>query len=313
MKTLLSLIAISLLALAGCGSSTRLTKVDPALAVLVPSDTVMLAGLKMEPIRKTVVYQKYLGERGLPLLDQFAASTGLDPRTDLWEILLASDGKKAVMMARGKFAEMGREPRLDLPGSARTSYRGYTVIENEENAVVFLNATTAVAGTPAVVKGVLDRRDSPSPIPAELQELVKSIPVTHQVWAVSLGGAEFLNPLLPAQGNLAMARSLVAPVKKFSAAMDLEAGFDGYVLAECGTPEDTKQLYDALRALVGLARLSTPTGQAEMLALLEAVSVTQQQQKVELRARVPLDLLEKIAAKAGEGGARSMLPFFQGR
>ena len=75
--------------------------VDPALLEMVPADTVMLTGIRVESIRKTPLFQKYGGGIG-QALDSLAQSRELDLlRQDLKEVLLASNGKATVVVGQG--------------------------------------------------------------------------------------------------------------------------------------------------------------------------------------------------------------------
>src|SRR5712691_3920812 len=105
-------------------------KVDPALVTLVPADTVLLVGTRVEALEKTPVYQKYLADRQVLQIEDFAMQTGIDPRKDLRELLFVSNGKQGVLLGRGKFANQA-EPH---------------VIGNAQTAVAFINSSTAAVG-----------------------------------------------------------------------------------------------------------------------------------------------------------------------
>src|ERR1700730_9642497 len=78
--------AIALLTLSGCSHAPPVgPKIDPALAMLIPADTVLLVGTRLEAIEKTAVYKKYLAQRSIPQIDAFAKQTLIDPRKELWE------------------------------------------------------------------------------------------------------------------------------------------------------------------------------------------------------------------------------------
>jgi hypothetical protein len=53
-------------------------------------------------------------------------------------------------------------------------------------------------------------------------------------------------------------------------------------------------VHDALRGLVGLARLSTNTSEMDLLRLWDAVNVNQDQDMVRIRADLSPDLTEKL-------------------
>src|SRR5712692_6781483 len=95
---------ILLMALTACNSAeTGRTSVDSTLAALVPPDATMLAGLRIDAIRTTPLYQKMLARKQLDRLDEFAHQTGFDPRRDVRELLIAANSKDIILAARGTF------------------------------------------------------------------------------------------------------------------------------------------------------------------------------------------------------------------
>jgi hypothetical protein len=293
------LLVLLCVGLPGCRpGQTGQVRIDPALATLVPHDTVTLAGIRMEALRDTPLYRKWVAERPLPAVDRFAEETGLDLRKDLWEALIASDGKDVVVMARGKFSATGEEPRIDRPGVQRMPYKGYTLIGTDEGAVVFLNQSTAAAGRPAVLRTLIDRRDaSQRGVPPALMELVREIPAHNQVWVASLGGFGQIREAVPPEGALASIGKIFSLIEQFRAAADLRNGLDATASARCRNEQDAKTLHDALRGLVGLGRLSTPDNRPELLRVYDAMQVEQDQRAVRFRAEVPLDVIDTLMQK----------------
>ncbi len=192
------LAALLCLAVAGCGpAQVGSVRVDPALATLVPGDAIMLAGVRLDALRKTPVYQKYIGERNMPGLDDLTRNTGLDPRKDIWELLVVSNGVDLAVLARGNFAPQGEEPRINRPGVQRMPYKGYTLIGNEQGAVAFMNASVAVAGRPAAGRSIIDNRGKSNGIPPALRPKVDAIPSAAQLWLVAAGGFSTVAKLGP--------------------------------------------------------------------------------------------------------------------
>src|SRR6187551_2503364 len=114
MKKLL-ILALAALVLTACKKSSEGALVDPALSTLVPADTTLLVGVRVEDLMKTPIYQKYLADLAIGPLDDFTRQTDLDVRKNLWEVLFISNGKENVVIGRGKFSNEA-EPRIDRPG-----------------------------------------------------------------------------------------------------------------------------------------------------------------------------------------------------
>jgi hypothetical protein len=193
-------------------------KIDPALATLIPDDTTLLVGTRLEALERTPVYQKYLADRKFPQVEEFAKQTGLDPKKDLWELLFVSDGKNNVLLGRGKFAnEM--EPRLEKGGAKRFGYKGYTLVGNEKTAVVFFSSSTAAMGPTDSLKFLLDQRGTSKGPPAELAALMKDIPSDAQFWAAYAGGPVDLG----FTGNMANFSKLINSIQTGSIYFDLRS------------------------------------------------------------------------------------------
>ncbi|MGH9695835.1 MAG: hypothetical protein ACRD5Z_16910, partial [Bryobacteraceae bacterium] len=127
--------------------------VDPAFGPLVAPDPKLLAGVRLDTVRETPLYKQLNGQLDLDRrLDLFSRRTGLDPRKDLWQVLVISNGQDILVMARGKFTTGEMEPELGALGSERTTYKDYTLIGNPRTSVVFINAGVAVAGTQQALK-----------------------------------------------------------------------------------------------------------------------------------------------------------------
>jgi hypothetical protein len=276
--------------LASCARKTAVgPKIDPALATLIPEDTTLLVGTRLEALERTPVYQKYLADRTFPQVEEFAKQTGLDPKKDLWELLFVSNGKNNVLLGRGKFAnEM--EPRLEKAGAKRFGYKGYNLVGDEKTAVVFFSGSTAAIGPTESLRFLLDQRGTSKGPPAALAALMKDIPADAQFWAAYIGG-----PVdLPLGGNLANITKLVSSIQTGSLYFDLRTGLNGTALGDCSTDQGAEEVQGALKAFIGLGRLNTPANQPEMQAAWDGMRVTLQDKRVKLYIDVPQNVVDQF-------------------
>ena len=280
--------------LAGCSREPASVKVDPALAVLVPSDAVMVAGVRMEAVRATPVYQKWVGRKQVVDLDKFASETGLDPRKDIAELLFASDGKSGVVLAKGRFPESTLRGLLERSGARKIQHGKYVLYGTEEAAVVLLNETTAAAGPAAALGAVLDRRGVG--IPAQFRDKLKTIAPDTQIWVASIGFSP-LAEKLPEVGNLANLRRILASVENTTLALDLRYGVNLTATGACKTEQDAKFIHDGIRGLLGMGRLSTPDNEPDLLRFYDAFQVSRQKTALSVKAEIPMDVLEKFIAR----------------
>ena len=277
------LTVVLVLSLGACKRPDNLF-VDPALLGLVPPDSVFLAGVKMEKVRETAIYKKYADNPRIKgPLDAFEQQTGIDARKDLWEIMVASNGKgKSVVLARGSFAGMGLEPSINKPGIERSNYKGYMMFTKDDAGVVFFNSSTIAASKVTILREIIDARNSNPPAPKEFLEKIKGINRQNQAWVISLTGLPFPEEMLSGEGNasnmtknmMANLPRLLGSLKSSMATMDFSSGLRLTVDAECPTERDSKMLNDTLRGAIGLARLQAGEANQDMLRILDAPKVT---------------------------------------
>jgi hypothetical protein len=160
---------------------------DPALAVLVPPDTQLIAGVRMQRLLAHPDFQAIVPKS--PRYQDFREDTGLPLESTVWEYLLTYNGRDWLVLMRGKFTEMGMEPRLDKPEARRVSVEGIPVFGDEEGAIGFLNPTTAIGGKLGAVIRAVEGRNRTSGVPDRLEQLAKKIPSENVVWFASTGPA----------------------------------------------------------------------------------------------------------------------------
>ena len=295
MPRLLTALAVCL-ALAGCGPQQSASlHVSPALEALVPSDTVVVLGVNLASLRDTTIYQKLLTRVPLPQLDRFTQQTGLDPRKDLSEILLGSNGKSALLLVRGKFRITDLEARFKSNGVSPATYKGHALFGDDRAAVTFLDDSTAAAGTPAAIHALLDQpAGSGRGLPTPIRDLLRTLPSADQVYAALTGGVENLNLPIPSEGNLGNIVHALRSVQSATLGMNLSKGIDAIAVVNCNTERDAKFVHDLVRGLVGFGRLNTPDNQPDLLKLYDAIQVTEQQAQAKVTADVPQELADKF-------------------
>ena len=138
----------------------------------------------MQRIRATSFSEEL---KNSPRLSEFKRGMGLVGESDIWEILVASNDSQWVALMRGKFTEMGMEPRIDKPSARRENFNGIPIIGDEKGAVAFLNPTTAIAGSFDAVLQTVERRNANSGVPEPLRKLTEEIPSSNYAWFTSVG------------------------------------------------------------------------------------------------------------------------------
>ena len=295
----IALLLLSLILTACQPKPSQSQHASPALERLVPADTVMVLGVNLGAIRYTSIYEKLINRVPLAQLDRFSQQTGLDPRKDLSEILLCSDGKSALLLVRGQFRIADLETRLKSNGVPPSQYKGHDLFGDDRNAVLFLDDSTAAAGPLSqlhalIDQGLIDQPGSARGLPASLRDLLRTLPAGDQVYAALTGGVENLNLPLPREGNLGNILQALRSVQSAVLGMNLSNGIDAIAVVNCNTERDAKFIHDLLRGLVGFGRLNTPDNQPDLLKLYDAIQVTQQQAQTKATANVPQELADKF-------------------
>jgi len=178
------------LALAGCGKTPPGPKIDPALSSLIPPDTILLAGARLDKLQETSIYKKHLADRPVPLIDDFPKRIGLQvKRQDLWELLLISDGKQSLVLGRGKFANEA-EPRVERLGGTRFGYKGYNLVGDEREAVLLVSPSVIGFGATVLISRVMD---------SMLFQTSTHDPLTYSLTILLLAAVALAACLLPAR------------------------------------------------------------------------------------------------------------------
>jgi hypothetical protein len=323
MRRFLSILVLAGLAfLPGCGTRERQSaRVDAAIAPLLPGDTVALACLRLDRLKDTPFYKKYVAGARIRALDEFALKTGLDPRESVWELVFSTNGRTPYVFIRGKFGgDFGFEPDIKTPGLQRQSYKGRYLLYTGDSGVLFMNSGAAIAGRVADLKALVDGFDnSRRQAPQELLDLVATLPGTSHVWAASLQPAAFAQqgaqrgaqqgaqrggasePSGSMAGNLLRAGRRVSQVKMWA---DLSQGLDMHVLAVAASANDAAELRDTFQAAVSMGRLSVKDSQPAMLKLYDGLSGSSEGSVVRVDVKEPFEMLDALLEKLSLTGGR---------
>ena len=290
-------LAVALLAcwaLTGCRQKQSASlHVSPALEALVPSDTVVVLGANLAALRNTAIYQKLIARVPLPQLDRFTQQTGLDPRKDLSEILLCSDGKNPLLLVSGQFRISDLEARFKSNGVVTSMYKGHAIFGSEPAAITFFSDSTAAAGPPAELHTLIDHPNAGG-LPMSLRDLLRTLPANDQIYAALTGGVANLNLPIPSEGNFGNIMQALQSVDTATLGMNLSNGIDAVAVVNCNTDRDAKFIHDLLRGLVAFGRLRTPDNQPDLLKLYDAIQVTQNHMQTKATADVPPQLADQF-------------------
>jgi len=301
------LAAVSL-AVPGCRrGEAKAVFIDPALVALLPGDTVALAGIRVKELRTTPVYRTLADKGYLRSAEEFASRVGLQGNIEIWEVLLASDGRSTLNLVRGRFSPPGMEPQIKGEQIPRSKYKTHTLYGGDRAAVVFLNSTTAVAGPAPLLHAVIDRRSASHVETPPALKQARSVPAGSQIWVAAIGQSPLLSDAIPETGNLSNLHKVLGSMQGVWAGVKFAEGASTQAEGSCLNEEDAKALGTAIKGIIGLARLRTPDDETMLLRVLDSFQVTQIGTRLQFRADLSSDLLAYFLNKippARAGGVR---------
>jgi len=286
----------------GDGNRAGSAGIAAELERYIPADTVILAGARVDQIRTTPLYERLVKEKKIAELDDFARRTGLDPRKDLQEFLIASNGKETLMMAKGRIENsIALEELLVKEGALRQAFDGHTLLTSDNGqSVVFVGNRLALAGSTELLKKVLAKGDGGNGEDTNRRAVLARVgllPRDRHIWVVAVGG--WAPMPLPETGNLANLNRVFQSLESVTMTMSLSDGVSLNAAGTCNDERHAKQLHDMLRGLIGFGRLSTPSDRPEMLRFFDGVQVEHSKKEVKVDATVPKDLVDVFLQATG--------------
>jgi hypothetical protein len=278
------LIAAAVLAACSRNPQAEGVFLDPALATLIPADTTLMVGTRVDLLAKTRIFQERLAK--VQAVQEFERRTNVNPQKDLWQLLFVSNGRQGFLLGRGKFADELMAPDLSRPGVQRFSYKGLILFGDEREALMFINSSTAAIGETEVLRSLVDQRPAMRGPPARITALMKEIPREAHFWGVYTGG-----PIdLPLTGNMANANKMLGMVDSGDFYFDLSKGVNGLATTNSAGANRAQQIEDALQGLIGLAKMAAPKNQA----LFDTLRVNRVDSRISVAVDAPPELLDFV-------------------
>jgi hypothetical protein len=305
----------------------------PAEALNLPGDARFVMGLDVKRFAASPFYRKYATSGKPSRPDAFKhveEKLGLVPERDLDQIVFAGRGgtkdtSSAVALVLGTFdrAKLSRAIETEKKGGVTwKSQHGTTVYLFNEGArgtigVAFLDDHALLLGSAAAIEATLSTRaqgQQPLRANVELVSLLERVKPGSTFWMV--GDQTLLSNMpksIPAPGAAAAGSSLNLPaLKSLVVAGDLEPEVSVSVTGDTSDETAAKSLADLVRGFVALASLQA--GQKpELKQLASAISVSTDQSRVLVNARVPYELIESLSTapvsrRGDERGAEQDTP-----
>lgn len=243
----------------------------PGMAIpiqrLVPEGTTSIAGVRLTQLLKTELYERMVAKRVATQLNEFTASTGLDPAKDISEFAVAASGGNPVVLVEGRFDLAEIEKRLQERGAKAADWNGVKLWSTGPGSLAFPSRNAAVMGPDALVKSALASKG----LPPALAALLPEVATGAQIWAIST--ADFKSFRAPERSNLQNLEKVISGLDALAASADLRFGLQFRATGFCSTPEDAGKLQAAVRGGMGFLRLSAPPDAQPLVKALDSVIV----------------------------------------
>jgi hypothetical protein len=287
-----------------------LSAANQQLLNLVMPDAKVVAGVNVQHAKGTQFGQWVLNQLSTPdaNLQQLIALTGFDPRRDVQEVIVASDGtpgsKTGLAVAFGSFDPNQILAAATQHGAVTESYGSMTIIEDpkQQGGLAFLSTSIVAAGDIASVKGAIDRLTTPQALPATVMVTIGKVSNAQQdAWGVTTVPPASLVPPNAVKNNGQPNPLQNATQSVQSAAGSVQFGAVGTTAATvvfsgqatCDTAANAQTLSDLLKLMINIG-LMQAGNDPNAAALLKSANVTFSGPTVSVSASLPEDVFISI-------------------
>lgn len=289
---------VATIVMAGCSKpGASGINVNEAFKPLISASTTVMAGIDLDALKSSPLYAKYNSDLNLRGMEQFGQEFGIDPARDLRELLYVSDGKKQWFMARGTLRGPEIERKLQGKGFKTSTYKGFHIWGDGQNALVLLKGPLAVMGTAESVREAIDTNtEGRGEVPEQIADTLRSIPKGDQVWLVSRSGLPFAAAATRTEIRSALS-NIVDAVKTTVGSLHLDSGVRLQAALGCVSPDGATRVNDALRGTIAIGRLSTRDNEASLLKMYDAVQIERKENNVRVDAQLTGEQVEELVSR----------------
>lgn len=248
----IALFAITLMCVSSCSrSGSHGVSTDKKLVHYLPAGITILAGANVRSILESPLYKRHQGE--LPI----HPAGGVVPQKDISQVLAAWSDNSPVIIAGGDFQNVTPRSGMTLP----------------EPGIL-------AVGPPQYLQSISSQHGE---IPDGLRSQMRQVPHADQLWIVSDHGI----PLdrMPGSADVHNALSNIAQdIRAFNIGLGVDDGMHLHGDLICDSEAGAKRVHDALRGVIGMARLMTHDDQTTRLKLYDAIQVDQDKSTVHVHA-----------------------------
>jgi len=276
--------------------AAALPAADPQLMKLVMADVKVMSDINVMQARLSPFGQFVLSQMESSRFQQLVTETGFDPRQDLIELLLVSNGApgaaNSLVLASGVFNPTKIAAAATASGATQETYQGVVIIESPKKTegIAFLNGSIMIAGSVANVKAAIDREAAPATLPPSLVTQANQLSVTQDAWALSTVSPAVLapagDPKPPAVGGVTIPANILQQVQSGYVGVKFGSSVAFTAQAQSDTAEDATALAGLLQLLGNIAQMQTAQN-PDAAAFAKSLTVTAAGTSVNISASVP--------------------------
>jgi hypothetical protein len=285
---------------------------DPGLLKLVMPDAKVLAGFQVAQAKVSPFGQYILSrmQPDDPAFQNFLNSTGVDPRNDLTEIVIASNWQgdqkgQWLVLARGSFNPVGISAAILSHGGSTAKFQGVDILSSSQtpadagdSVVALLDNSTVVMGDTAGVQAAIQRAQSGNPASFVVPDKVNQLSAQYDFWFLTLVPLSEFSTMMPDKhmGD-AMHGSLFGAVLQASGGAKLGAQSVMFSAeAVTRSDKDAAALVDVVKFLAELLQANkdqNPTA-GQVSNLLNAMTVQATGNTMTMSVTVPEATMEQL-------------------
>jgi len=270
-------------------ATSAMASVDPALVALAPPDTKALVGIQVDQAQGSALGRFLLSQSDPSTgLEKFATLTGFDPRRDLSQVLIASNGKQgtqgsALVLGRGVFQADRLTAAATLAGASKITYSGIDLLTSKNpnsqgmQTLAFLNSSIVLIGDVPGLKAAIDRYRSSTSFGGSLAQRASEVSAQYQAWFVAASVDELANNFGAKGGGGGIPTNAFQSILTAAGGLKLTADAVTIALeAVTRTDKDAQSLVDVVKFLASMVQMNSNNnpGAARAATLVDTASIT---------------------------------------
>ena len=289
---------------------------DPTLLQMMMPDAQVAAGLQVDAAKNSSFGQYVLSHLTVndTKLDQFAAQTGFDPRRDVSEVVIASNGQHNstdshwIAAAHGTFDVAGISAAAQSHGATPTVYQGVTILTHLGSAhsgeksqvttgLAFLDNSTALAGDLNSVEAAIARTKSNTPLTSTALTTAQTASAGKDFWFVTLVPLSNFSSSVPALGGSGSANNnVLAGINQASGGITFGDTVTISAQAVARSEKDAQSLVDVVKFFASLVQLNRQNNPAagQVASLLDTLQTSVSGNTTTISLAIPEQQLEQL-------------------